>query len=242
MISRMRRPCSMVSPPHGRRRLCPCGRPGARTIRIGLQPELRICARECERPRGCGCLPFLAEANFCRRSDTMRTTLALALMGAVLISVPATAQTAGSADTTRANTNNAAANAAAGPLFEMKAGQWRATKLDGLSVYDPRNEKIGDINEMIVGGDGRIAAVVVGVGGFLGIGEHNAAIPFDQVQWVDEPVNRTVSGNTTATTSGSGTSAPAPAASDRADRASDTMNTPAATATTAPTETRVDPR
>ena len=34
----------------------------------------------------------------------MRTTLALALMGAVLISVPATAQTAGSADTTRANT------------------------------------------------------------------------------------------------------------------------------------------
>ena len=37
----------------------------------------------------------------------MRTTLALALMGAVLISVPATAQTAGSADTTRANTNSA---------------------------------------------------------------------------------------------------------------------------------------
>jgi len=173
----------------------------------------------------------------------MKTTLALALMGAALISVPAMAQTAGSTDTTRTNTAAAPApTGSASPLYEMKAGQWRATKLTGLSVYDPRNEKIGDVNEMIIGRDGRIAAVVVGVGGFLGIGEHNAAIPFDQVQWVDEPVNRTVSGNTTATTSGSGTSAPAPAASDRADRASDTMNTPAATATTAPTETRVDPR
>ena len=117
----------------------------------------------------------------------MRTTLALALMGAALISVPATAQTAGSADTTRPTPTAAGANAAASPLYEMKAGQWRATKLDGLNVYDPRNEKIGDINELIVGRDGRIAAVVVGVGGFLGIGEHNAAIPFDQVQWVDEP-------------------------------------------------------
>src|SRR4051812_26119072 len=144
----------------------------------------------------------------------MRTTLALALMGAVLISVPATAQTAGSADTTRANTNNAAPNAAAGPLFEMKPGQWRATKLDGLSVYDPRNEKIGDINEMIVGRDGRIAAVVVGTGGFLGIGEHNSAIPFDQVQWVDEPLNRTVAGGT-GTTAGSGTTMPAPVTPDR---------------------------
>ena len=77
---------------------------------------------------------------------------------------------------------------------------------DGLNVYNPRNEKIGDINEMIVGRDGRIAAVVVGVGGFLGIGEHNAAMPFDQVQWVDEPVNRTVSGGPGANIRQTGTS------------------------------------
>ena len=55
----------------------------------------------------------------------------------------------------------------------MKPGQWRATKLDGLNVYDPGNNKIGDISELIIGRDGRVAAVVVGVGGFLGIGEHN---------------------------------------------------------------------
>ena len=103
----------------------------------------------------------------------MRTTLALALMGAVLISVPATAQTAGSADQTRANTQRRRRRKRRRRCIEMKAGQWRATKLDGLNVYDPSNEKIGDISELIVGRDGKIDAVVIGVGGFLGIGEHN---------------------------------------------------------------------
>ena len=156
----------------------------------------------------------------------MKTTLALALMGA-LISVPALAQTAGSSDTTRSNTTAATApNTAASPLYEMKAGQWRATKLNGINVYDPGNNKIGDINELIIGRDGRVAAVVVGTGGFLGIGEHNSAIPFDQVQWVDEPLNRNVAGSTgggstTGTTAGSGSSTSAPAAADRAERAAD---------------------
>jgi sporulation protein YlmC with PRC-barrel domain len=145
----------------------------------------------------------------------MRTTLALALMGATLISVPALAQTAGSTDTTRGTTTAATApNTAANSLYEMKPGQWRATKLTGLNVYDPGNNKIGDINELIIGRDGRVAAVVVGTGGFLGIGEHNSAIPFDQVQWVDEPLNRTVAGGT-GTTAGSGTTAPATVTPDR---------------------------
>jgi len=137
-------------------------------------------------------------------------------MGAVLISVPATAQTAGSADSTRTNAAaTPAPTGSASPLYEMKAGQWRATKLTGINVYDPGNNKIGDISELIIGRDGRVAAVVVGVGGFLGIGEHNSAIPFDQVQWVDEPLNRNVAGGPGANTTGmTGTSTPAPA--DRA--------------------------
>ena len=101
------------------------------------------------------------------------------------------------------------------------------------------NEKIGDINEMIVGRDGRIAAVVVGVGGFLGIGEHNAAIPFDQVQWVDEPVNRTVSSGPGANTTGmTGTSTPAPADRAAADRPAGAANGERTVAT----DTHVDQR
>jgi hypothetical protein len=165
----------------------------------------------------------------------MRTTLALALMGVALTSIPAMAQTAGSTDTTRSSTTAVTApNTAANPLYEMKPGQWRATKLTGLNVYDPGNNKIGDINELIIGRDGRVAAVIVGTGGFLGIGEHNSAIPFDQVQWVDEPRDRAVA-SSTATTGVSGTSTPAPATSDRPAVAPSSERTVA-------TDTQVDQR
>ena len=73
------------------------------------------------------------------------------------------------------------------PLYQMKAGQWRASKLDGLDVYNTNNEKIGDISELILDRGGKIEAIVIGVGGFLGMGEHQVAVPFDKVQWVDQP-------------------------------------------------------
>jgi hypothetical protein len=65
-----------------------------------------------------------------------------------------------------------------------------------LDVYNQNNEKIGDISELLVDSSGKIQAVVVGVGGFLGIGERDVAIPFDQIKLVNEP--RAVA--TTATT------------------------------------------
>jgi sporulation protein YlmC with PRC-barrel domain len=69
----------------------------------------------------------------------------------------------------------------------MKAGQWRSSKLVGLNVYNNNNEKIGDINELIVGRDGKIESVVIGAGGFLGMGERDVAVPFSQVKFVEEP-------------------------------------------------------
>ena len=69
------------------------------------------------------------------------------------------------------------------PGFVQKpeAGDWRASKLIGASVVGPDNKSIGDINELLIAGDGGVEAVVVGVGGFLGIGEKNVAIPFDSL-------------------------------------------------------------
>jgi len=101
----------------------------------------------------------------------MKANLALTLIGAALISLPAAAQTTPPADNAPKATTS---TSAAAPMFEMKAGQWRATKLTGVSVYNNNNEKIGDINELIVDRDGKVAAVVIGVGGFLGMGEHLA--------------------------------------------------------------------
>ncbi|MGE0259350.1 MAG: PRC-barrel domain-containing protein [Alphaproteobacteria bacterium] len=142
----------------------------------------------------------------------MKATLAMALFGAALITAPAMAQTQRPADQTTKTERTT--DAKSPPLYQMKAGQWRASKLDGLDVYNPNNEKIGDVSELIVDRAGKIEAVVIGVGGFLGMGEHQVAVPFDKVQWVDQPVEHRVSSTDRTTTTGSGTStatSPAPA-------------------------------
>jgi sporulation protein YlmC with PRC-barrel domain len=67
-------------------------------------------------------------------------------------------------------------------------GNWRASKLVGLSVYNDGNESLGSINDLLTDKSGNIKAVVIGVGGFLGVGEHLVAIPFDKIKFVDQPV------------------------------------------------------
>ena len=51
----------------------------------------------------------------------------------------------------------------------------------GKEIYTADNQSIGDINDLLVAKDGGVVAAVVGVGGFLGIGEKNVAIPFDKI-------------------------------------------------------------
>jgi sporulation protein YlmC with PRC-barrel domain len=49
------------------------------------------------------------------------------------------------------------------------------------NVYDPNNNKIGEIMDVLVDKSGKIAALIVGVGGFLGAGEKDVAVPFEAV-------------------------------------------------------------
>jgi sporulation protein YlmC with PRC-barrel domain len=151
--------------------------------------------------------------------------LALALLGTTLMAAPVLAQTsppAGSTTAPPAGSTAAPAQMNTGNwLTQEQPGQWRASKLEGLDIYNQNNEKIGDISELLVDSSGKIQAVVVGVGGFLGIGERDVAIPFDQIRLVNEP--RAVA--TTATT----TDPNAPAA-PRA-----TATAPAAPGTVSPT-------
>ncbi|MDB5595598.1 MAG: PRC-barrel domain protein [Hyphomicrobiales bacterium] len=60
--------------------------------------------------------------------------------------------------------------------------QWSATGLKAKNIYDPADNKIGAINDLVIDRDGRVAAVVIGVGGFLGIGEKNVGVPFSDVK------------------------------------------------------------
>jgi sporulation protein YlmC with PRC-barrel domain len=84
-------------------------------------------------------------------------------------------------------------------------GEWRASKLTGVSVYNDSNEKIGDINDVILDKSGKATNVILGVGGFLGMGEHYVAVTFYQLKWVDQPVRTTTSSTPTAPASGTAT-------------------------------------
>jgi sporulation protein YlmC with PRC-barrel domain len=63
-----------------------------------------------------------------------------------------------------------------------------ATAFMGKAVYsseDPESDKIGDVNDLIIGENGEITHAVVGVGGFLGIGEKDVAVPFKELKVVE---------------------------------------------------------
>jgi sporulation protein YlmC with PRC-barrel domain len=50
------------------------------------------------------------------------------------------------------------------------------------SVYDPSDVKIGEISDVLLNKEGKIDAFMIGVGGFLGLGEKDVAVPFDAVR------------------------------------------------------------
>jgi sporulation protein YlmC with PRC-barrel domain len=104
--------------------------------------------------------------------------------------------------------NQAGAGASSGAMSDKfyantAGGEWRASKFMGLDIYGADNKKIGDVRELVMSHDGSIKAVVIGVGGFLGIGEKDVAVPFNQVQWTQRTsaaANTTANSGTTANT------------------------------------------
>jgi sporulation protein YlmC with PRC-barrel domain len=88
-------------------------------------------------------------------------------------------------------------------------GSWRATKLIGLNVYNEANEKLGDVNELLVDKGGKVTAVVIGVGGFLGMGEHDIAVSMDKLKFVEEAVRTSSNASAPARETTTGTTAPA---------------------------------
>jgi sporulation protein YlmC with PRC-barrel domain len=58
------------------------------------------------------------------------------------------------------------------------------------SVYDPSDNKIGEIMDVLVDKSGKVTALIVGVGGFLGMGEKDVAVPFDAVKATTKDNNK----------------------------------------------------
>ncbi|MET0221618.1 MAG: PRC-barrel domain-containing protein [Tardiphaga sp.] len=135
------------------------------------------------------------------------------IVGSALMASAAFAQTPSATTTT---TSPAAAPVTASD--SSYNGNWRASKVVGLNVYNDSNESLGSINDLLTDKSGSIKAVVVGVGGFLGVGEHLVAVPYDKIKFVNEPMKvssapaaGTPSSTSTGMTTGAATTGAAPA-------------------------------
>jgi sporulation protein YlmC with PRC-barrel domain len=149
-------------------------------------------------------------------------SFAIAMLAATMLTAAASAQT-----TTNQGTDSTAP--------AQGEGGWRGSKLAGVDVYNDANEKIGDINDVILDRSGKVTNVIIGVGGFLGLGEHYVAIPYDKFKWVDQPVTAT-------TTSRTSPPAGAPATTAAPDGSTRTTTGAATATTTTTTVTRASDR
>lgn len=116
----------------------------------------------------------------------MKTTIVLAalLAGAFGGSVFAAETTASDASKTSVMPYTAAANTAtaATPMLHTTIpGERRMSRFVGASVYSAAGEKVGDVDDLLVDATGKVTGVVVGVGGFLGVGEKSVALGWNAV-------------------------------------------------------------
>ena len=72
----------------------------------------------------------------------------------------------------------------------IQPGQIRFTDINGATVYDRENRNIGDVKDVILGHDGRVAAVVLDVGEFLGIGGKLVAVGMHDLKIAEDRNNK----------------------------------------------------
>jgi len=140
------------------------------------------------------------------RSSTLALALFLGLSSAAMAQTPTTTTTqqpavtqpaapAAQTDTTKKSTSTQAksdqpAKPVKGQIVLQDKDSILASTLIGSTVYSPANETVGDINDLIVGLDGKVQGVVIGVGGFLGLGEKDVAVKMDQITVQPEDANK----------------------------------------------------
>jgi sporulation protein YlmC with PRC-barrel domain len=110
-------------------------------------------------------------------------TTCLSVAFAALVAQPCSAQIAPAA--TDQTSSPVPGGMKAQGVFIEKQGdrQWRGDKFVGLTIYGKADDKLGEVSDFLVDDSGMITAVVIGVGGFLGIGEKFVAVPFSSIKW-----------------------------------------------------------
>jgi sporulation protein YlmC with PRC-barrel domain len=122
--------------------------------------------------------------------------------------------TAGGASAPAMNQSAAQSGAMQGQFMsKLQPDQIMASELIGTRVMSANNESIGDINDVIVDRNGKAVAAIVGVGGFLGIGEKDVAVPFEELEFVSSQQARAMDSNAANAPATTGSTAPGAAGS-----------------------------
>jgi len=110
---------------------------------------------------------------------------------------------------------------AAQTMSSLPSDSFTVTDYYKQDVYDQSKNTVGKIDDVLIDKSGKITALIVGVGGFLGMGAHLVAVPYDKIKFVNEPVAYTGASNvpnapagtrppsTSTTTTGSAANPPA---------------------------------
>jgi sporulation protein YlmC with PRC-barrel domain len=117
----------------------------------------------------------------------LEVTLKTLLTAAALLVI----STASFAQTTANTPSQAAAPIAA-------AGDWSASKMSGVNVYNEANDKVGEISDVIIDSKGQVRGVVVEAGGFLGMGTHYVLVSMSSLKFANK-VGKTTAGQTSET-------------------------------------------
>jgi len=67
-------------------------------------------------------------------------------------------------------------------MTSVPTGSMTVTHWYKQNVYDPNDNKVGEIMDVLMDHEGKASALIIGVGGFLGAGEKDVAVPFNAVQ------------------------------------------------------------
>jgi len=89
--------------------------------------------------------------------------IALVAVSLAVLATPALAQTSGTAP-------------AEAKFSTVAKDEMFSSKLKGLNVYNQKDEKVGEITDLAIGKGEQVQAMILSVGGFLGVGEHYVAV------------------------------------------------------------------
>jgi hypothetical protein len=124
-----------------------------------------------------------------------RTLMAVAAVGGLMVSTalaqtPSTpnssSQPSASPSTTApsGSMSSTSSTASTAVISQQSADQWLFSKFNGTDVIGSDDAKIGDVSDVLFDKSGKVDALIVGVGGFLGIGSKDIALPINSFQVV----------------------------------------------------------